>query len=195
VARPAQFSREGLVSTAVALAAAGGPSAVTMQGLAAAAGAPSGSVYHRFEGRPALLAEVWVAAVERFQSDWWAAAEGEEDPGALAGFTVRWARAHRDLARILTLHRAEEFLGPDAPAALRRRVKASRAEALRRLAVLSHRFTCGSSGEALERTAFALATVPLAALRAPLAGGREIGEHAERLVRETARALLGRRPS
>jgi AcrR family transcriptional regulator len=191
--RPARFSREQLVSVAVGLAAAGGPTAVTMQGLAAAARAPSGSVYHRFAGRPELLAEVWVAAVERFQRDWWAAVEAEPDPGAAAAATVGWAREHRELARILTLHHAGEFLGGDAPAALVRRVRASRAEAVARLAVLSARWLGGTSREALERTTFALATVPLAALRGPLARGEPIGEHAERLVRQAAAALIARR--
>ena len=53
--RPARFAADELLDVALDLAAAGGPEAVTMAGVAEAAGAPSGSVYHRFAGRPALL--------------------------------------------------------------------------------------------------------------------------------------------
>ncbi|MGW6873267.1 hypothetical protein ACWGHA_13150 [Streptomyces xanthophaeus] len=40
----------------VRVAAGGGPGAVAMSAVARAVGAPSGSVHHRFAGRPALLA-------------------------------------------------------------------------------------------------------------------------------------------
>ena len=49
------------------LAAESGPAGVTMSAVAAAVGAPSGSMYHRFAGRPALLAEVWLEAAMHFQ--------------------------------------------------------------------------------------------------------------------------------
>jgi len=193
VPRPALFTREELLRSAVALAAEGGPEAVTMQGLAEAVGAPNGSVYHRFSGRPELLAEVWVSVVERFQRDWWAAAEGSTDAGELAAWTVRWAREHRDLARTLALHRAEEFLRAGAPPALRRRVRACRADVARGLAVMARRFLGESSPEALERTSFALAAVPLAALRGRLAAAEPIGPGLEACAREAATALLARR--
>lgn len=191
--RPARFSREELVSSALALAAGGGPEAVTMQGLAAAVGAPSGSVYHRFSGRPELLAEVWLAAVDRFQLDWWAAAQQCDDPGALAALTVRWAREHREVARVLSLHRAEDFLGAGVPDSLRRRVRAQRARAAAALAVLARRLLDDDSARSLERVTFALATLPVAALRGPLGTGQPIGDTVEVLVREAATALLARR--
>ncbi|MFE3937072.1 TetR family transcriptional regulator, partial [Streptomyces goshikiensis] len=64
MARPPRFDTDQLLDAAVALAAAGGPAAVTMSAVAQAVGAPSGSVYHRVAGRPARHAEVWVRSVE-----------------------------------------------------------------------------------------------------------------------------------
>lgn len=193
MSRPARFSRGDLIASAVVLAAVDGPGAVTMQGVAAAMGAPSGSVYHRFSGRPELLAEVWVAAVDRFQQDLWSVAEPCHDAGAIAACTVRWAREHRDLACILSLYRAEAFLGDDAPPLLRRRVQAQRTELAARIATLARRFVGSASPEAIERTTFALATVPLAALREPLGSGKPISERLETLVHDAAGALLKRR--
>ncbi|MCG7527704.1 TetR/AcrR family transcriptional regulator, partial [Streptomyces sp. OfavH-34-F] len=75
MARPPRFSTEQLLDAAVPLAAASGPAGVTMSAVAQATGAPSGSVYHRFPGRDALLAEVWLRTVERFQDGWFAAVD------------------------------------------------------------------------------------------------------------------------
>ena len=47
--RPAIFTLDELLDAAAALLAADGPSAVTMSAVARAAGAPSGSMYHRFD--------------------------------------------------------------------------------------------------------------------------------------------------
>ncbi|MFF8264165.1 helix-turn-helix domain-containing protein [Streptomyces virginiae] len=67
MARPPRFDTGQLLDAAVRLAAVGGPASVTMSAVAQAVGAPSGTVYHRFTGRTALLAEVWLCTVERFQ--------------------------------------------------------------------------------------------------------------------------------
>ena len=55
--RPAIFTLDELLDAAAALLAADGPSAVTMSAVARAAGAPSGSMYHRFPTRAALCGE------------------------------------------------------------------------------------------------------------------------------------------
>lgn len=181
-----------LLDAAVALAAAGGPAAVTMQGVAAAVGAPSGSMYHRFESRAQLLADVWLAAAEGFQRQWWAACAAETDAGEVAAFTVRWARTHRDLATILSAHRAEDFMTSEATAAQQRRARALRADR-DRFAVLAQRLLGSSDRPAVTRLVFALVTIPLAAIRGPLSAGAPIGHDLDDLVREAARASV-RRP-
>src|SRR5690349_25083603 len=66
--RPARFDADQLLDEALALAAEGGPEAVTMAAVAQRAGAPSGSLYHRFAGRSALLAALWLRTVADFQA-------------------------------------------------------------------------------------------------------------------------------
>lgn len=188
--RPPRYSTDRLLAEAVALAAEGGAAAVTMQGVARAVGAPSGSLYHRFAARPHLLAEVWRAALATFLDDWWRRVHDEANPGRAAAATVRWARTHRSLARVLLLRSAEDFVGSDAPGETRDAVRALRQRSLDHLATLAARYLGRADPEAMERASFALAQVPVAALRRPLRTGAPIGRRAERLVAEAARALL-----
>jgi AcrR family transcriptional regulator len=193
VPRVSQFSREALLAHAVRLAAESGHEAVTMAGVAEAAQAPSGSVYYRFDGRPALLAELWIEVVTHFQAWWWPRAEAHDDVGAVAALPVEWARRHADLARVLLLHRADELIRPEAPVRLRRRAKTVTRETRGRFATLALRFVGSRSAPAVERTIFALASIPLAAVREPLAARRAIAPSLTALVREAAAALM-RRP-
>src|SRR5262245_17805654 len=97
VARPVKYDTARLLDAAARLAAESGPAAVTMSAVAAAAGAPNGSMYHRFAGRPALLAETWLRAVEAFQAGYLAALEGPDpldSAAAAARYIVEWSRDH-----------------------------------------------------------------------------------------------------
>jgi AcrR family transcriptional regulator len=188
--RTPRFTHEALISLAVQLAAAEGPAAVTMLRLGAAAKASNGSLYHRFESRAALLGSVWVAALERFQTDWWATAESETDPGALAVGVLRWARSHRELAKVLLVYRAEDFVSIETPAPLAAEARRLQLLTRQRWEVLTRRLLGCADAEALERVQFALAGIPLAALRTPLTDERPITRHLEQLVRKSAAALL-----
>src|SRR5258705_4453627 len=106
--RPALFTVDELLDAAAALLAADGPSAVTMSAVARAAGAPSGSMYHRFPTRAALCGELWLRTEERFRAGVSAALATSADPQgrcvAAARFTVPLCRdqpgeAHGPLTR------------------------------------------------------------------------------------------------
>ncbi|AYF77341.1 TetR/AcrR family transcriptional regulator [Nocardia yunnanensis] len=68
MSRKPTHTLDSLLDAAADLAASHGAAAVTMSAVAAAVGAPSGSVYYRFPDRAALLAGLWLRTVERFQS-------------------------------------------------------------------------------------------------------------------------------
>src|SRR5690606_14827873 len=102
--RPPRHDVDRLLDAAAALVAEGGPGAATMTAVARAASAPSGSVYHRFPGRPALLAALWLRTVERFQQGFLAALDTDppaQAAPAAARHVVAWCRAHPNEARIL----------------------------------------------------------------------------------------------
>ncbi|MCX4547017.1 TetR/AcrR family transcriptional regulator [Streptomyces sp. NBC_01565] len=191
--RPPRFDADEFLDAAVLLAAAGGPAAVTMSAVAQAVGAPSGSVYHRFPGRPALLAEVWLRTVEGFQEGYLAALDGDPDPrkAARAGarHVVAWSRAHPREATLL-LYGAEEFGRAGWSEEHRERADRGNERVFARLGMVAAAF--GLTGpEGRDRIALALIDLPLAVVRRPLRAGNPLPPHAEDLAEESAAALLG----
>ncbi|MFI6144458.1 TetR/AcrR family transcriptional regulator [Streptomyces sp. NPDC051109] len=191
--RPPRFGVEALLDAAVLLAAEGGPTAVTMSAVAQAVGAPSGSVYHRFPGRPALLAEVWLRTVEGFQEGYLAALDGAPDPrtAARAGarHVVAWSRAHPREAALL-LYGAVEFGRAGWSEEHRERADRGNERVFARLGLIGA--ALGLTGpEGRDRIALALIDLPLAVVRRPLRAGDALPPHAEDLAEESAAALLG----
>ena len=158
--RPQAFSEEQMVESAAALVSERGPQAFTMEALGDAIGAPTGSIYYRFSSRDVLLAAVWLGEVERFQARWNAEAVRCRSVGELARVTVAYARRHRARARVLMLHRSDEFLGRDIPPPIRARAERLNAKVPSVLRALSTRW----SGSARSKQV-AVIDIPLAAVR------------------------------
>ncbi|MER7956924.1 TetR/AcrR family transcriptional regulator [Streptomyces sp. NPDC096030] len=191
--RPPRFDAGELLDAAVLLAAAGGPAAVTMSAVAQAVGAPSGSVYHRFTGRTALLAAVWLRTVEGFQEGYLAALDGDPDPrqAARAGarHVVAWSRNHPREAALL-LYGAEEFGRSSWSEEHRERADRGNAHVFARLDELGT--AIGATGpEGKDRIILALIDLPLAVIRRHLRAGLPLPSHAEDLAEKSAAALLG----
>ena len=128
--RPARYSVDTLLDVAAELLAAEGPSAVTMSAVARAAGAPSGSVYHRFPTRAALCGELWVRTEERFQEALIDALSEDRDDAqqrCVAGALriVQWCRENSTEAQVLLAGPHELGLGdwPDPIAGRRKRLQ------------------------------------------------------------------------
>jgi AcrR family transcriptional regulator len=189
--RPARHDRDSLLDAAARLAVARGPAAVSMAEVGRIAGAPSGSVYHRFPSRAALLAELRLRTVARFHEGF-VAALGGDDPfaavAAAAGYVVEWARAHPDEAA-LRFYAAADFAADSWPGEARARAKELRGDLERALGDLATRL--GLSGpEARERLLVATVDLPYAVVRRHLRATTPIPDSAGRLVCATARLLL-----
>ncbi|WP_329386653.1 TetR/AcrR family transcriptional regulator [Streptomyces sp. NBC_01351] len=191
--RPARFDNDQILDAAVRLAATAGPGGVSMSAVAQAIGAPSGSVYHRFSGRPALLAEVWLRTVERFQEGYFDALRSDPDPRraarAAARHVVSWSRAHPEEASLL-LYGAEEFGRSGWSEEHRERADAGNRRVFASLGELAT--ALGAAG-ALDRDRVVLAVVelPLTVVRRHLRAGDTMPPYAEELAEESAAALLG----
>jgi len=101
--RTAQFSVDAFVGAAIALVADDGPGAASIPAIARRVGAPTGSLYHRFPSKAAVLAAAWAEV----QGDFIAAlvpplCEARADLAALT--LVEWARAKPLRARFLLLN-------------------------------------------------------------------------------------------
>lgn len=189
--RPPRYDADSLLDAAVALAAGGGPQAVTMAAVIDAAGAPSGSLYHRFPNRPALLAALWLRTLERFQTGFleaFAAEDGATAALGVARHTISWSRAHHAEARVL-LYGATDFGHEEWSEPARKQLVSRQdavAEAIDDLAAKLGLH--GSDGH--ERAMLATVDVPLAFLRRHLSAGEPVPAGAERLIEPAVRALL-----
>lgn len=196
--RPARFDSGVLVAAATALAARAGPGAVTMAAVAREAGAPSGSVYHRFPGRPALLAAVRLDALADFQEGVHEALAAEDPLEAAVGaarHVLSWSRGSPDRARVL-LYSDADFEAPRWPAAERVRRDRGNARLGAALAGAAERLRAPGegAGPALERVRTAVADLPLALVRRYLADGGTVPARAEEAAADAAYRLLVPRP-
>ncbi|MGW1791267.1 TetR/AcrR family transcriptional regulator [Streptomyces tubercidicus] len=192
MARPPRFDTAQLLDAAVRLAAETGPSGVTMSAVAAAVGAPSGSLYHRFAGRTALLAEVWLRTVEGFQAGYFEALESSDDPRAggraAARHIVAWSRAHPAEAALL-LYGAQEF-GRDHWSD-EHLLRAEEGNMRVRAALAALAGALGLHGrEGFDRVTLAAVDLPLSLVRRHLRGGTPLPLHAEDLAEQCTDALL-----
>jgi AcrR family transcriptional regulator len=185
--RPARHDSDSLLDSARTLAAAAGPSAVTMTAVASLSGAPSGSVYHRFPTRSALLGALWLRTLERFHAGLLdAVATG--DPVTAAQHSVSWSRDHPSEARVL-LNGAAGFAQTEWPAETQQRVDAAQQRVTAALTHLAQ--DLGLRGRAgRERLVFALTDIPLALVRRHLTAAQPIPAAADELIAATTRALL-----
>ena len=118
--RPAKYDENGILKAAATIAASRGPGAATIAAIAHAIGAPSGSIYHRFHTRDELLGRLWLDKAAFFQDRWTkalAVSSDAEQAGLAAALSLpRTVREDFNGARILLLHRREDFLSEAWPA-------------------------------------------------------------------------------
>jgi AcrR family transcriptional regulator len=187
---PARFDADELLDAALALFAEGGLHAVTMAGVARAVGAPSGSLYHRFAGRSALLASLWLRAVDRFQDGYLEALTAPTPVGAAhqaAAHVLRWVGEHPVEALLLLTHGPDDVLAPDTPPELTSRHEAARRRLDAALAQLRSRLPGQVSPTRLR---FAVIDLPYAAVRPYLQQGQPLPAEVDQLVAETLDAVL-----
>ena len=149
----------------------------TIEAIAGASGAPTGSIYHRFGSRDELIARLWIRAVHRSQASWLAALEREDaSEAALAAGSsiVDFCEQHPADAQLLVAFRREDLVraipaGPlaDELATLNKPVERAVVELARRL--------YGSrSRAALDRTLLAVFDLPYGATRRHLISGKPL---------------------
>ena len=160
----AVFNHADFFDAALALAAEHGPSAVTVSAITARLGAPTGSFYHRFVSRNALLGALWLRTVLDFQVGVTAALDANDGLQA-ALHTPIWARDHMDAARLLLLYDRDDFVQGDWPKELRERV-AEMTNRMEASASRRARVVFGRDGpEEAQLSRFLIASLPVAAVR------------------------------
>lgn len=191
--RPSRFSETQILDATATIVALGGPDAATIGAIGNMLKAPSGSIYHRFASRDVLLGRLWLSKATFFQNRF-VAALAEPDP-AKAGLAAALSmpRAVRDDfagARIMLLHRRDDFLDGDWPphmAAEASRLKHQVDDAVNDVA---RRLFGRTSAEALRLANFAMIDVPFAAVRRHVAANELPPDSIEPLIAKTYTALI-----
>ncbi len=188
--RPALHDTETLLDVALTIAAERSPTSVTIAAVSAASGAPSGSLYHRFDDRAALLGQLWLRTTGAFQEaflDALGSTVGIDGCVTAAAFVIRWCDDHPAEARLL-LRGPEDFAAADWPPAIRRRATADRRALTKALQARATEL-----GEpTLDRVLLATIDLPLAVVRRHLQASTKakLPDGAGALVEQTARAVL-----
>ena len=181
--RPARYDEAGILAGARHVSAEIGPQNLTIAAVARRTGVPVGSIYHRYASRDEILAAVWLDLIEEFQARFLAALDG---PDAIAAglaavrYTCGWVRTHPREARLMLLHRREDFAAERWPASYRRRAKALADQAAASVQGFALRLTGRAAAADLRRVRFALVDLPTAALKRDIEEGvgpsREVEE-------------------
>jgi AcrR family transcriptional regulator len=185
----AVFQHADFIDAALALAAERGPAAVTVGAITARLRAPTGSFYHRFVSRNALLGALWLRTVLNFQAGVIEALDtGDGLKAAL--HTPLWAREHLDEARLLLLYDRDDFVQGEWPTELSERV----AEMTKRMdagAARRARVIFGHDGpEEIQLAQFLVASLPVAAVRQYLVRREPPPPVVDRLIRVTYAAIV-----
>ena len=191
--RPARYDSDQIVAATAAVAAEYGPNGATIARIATALGGPTGSIYHRFSSRDILLGEVWLTAVEKFQRDFGARLEAGDARSAgldAACSVTDWVRRYAQDARILLLHRSEDFYADNWPTAMADRAKDLRDEMSQGLSQFCHRLVGSTDQRSLRTVTFALAEAPYAVVRRHVRAGEPPPPIANELIAATYRAAL-----
>jgi len=186
--RPARFTETQILDATAGLVADAGPGGATIAAICAVLGAPAGSIYHRFTSRDVLLGRLWLRKAALFQDNF-ASALADQDPmtgGLQAALSLpRTARADFPAARIMLLHRREDFLADGWPAELQAEARRLKQQVDDGLNQFARRLFGRVSARTLRTTSFAVLDVAFAAVRRHVATNELPPPIVDRLI-ETA---------
>jgi len=181
--RGSKFDQAEFVEAALVLLSEGGPTAVTMAAIARRSGAPTGSIYHRFPSRSAVVAAAWLRALTAFAGEIETALR-TAPPGIAAMTLIAWARAHSREARALFLNEPASLFDTAPPEDLSAAIRAQ--EARIEAAFESWPDVSTAAGvdraEAFARLRFAIIDGPIALIRPYLQSGEPIPAFVDRIA-------------
>lgn len=191
--RAPQFDETQILTAAGRLIARHGPSGATIGAIARALGAPTGSIYHRFASRDGLLAEVWLGAATAFQAAFFARLAGpvpREAGLAAALYMAQRVRERPSEARLLLIHRREDFVDRGWPADMRRRAEQLGRQVETELRGFTGRLCGRRDARTVRSVGYAVVDAPFAAVRRHVAAGESPPPYADALIRITYEAVI-----
>jgi AcrR family transcriptional regulator len=194
MARPAQYSSEGILDAAAAVAAEHGPAGATMGAIARQLDAPTGSIYHRFRSKDVLLAELWLQTIEGFQVGFQAELAGPDPLEAgleAALYTPRWVRSHPVPARLLLTYHRDDFVPGGWPPEVTERAQRTTASLGKALHGFARRALGATDAAAMRRVIYAVTELPYAAVQQHVRDGEPPPPIVDELVAQAYRGVMG----
>jgi AcrR family transcriptional regulator len=172
----------------------GGSGRATIEAIAGASGAPTGSIYHRFGSRDELIARLWIRAVERSQVRFMEAIEGDDPRDAAVDAAlsiIDFCEREPADARLLVSFRREDLMR-EAQGELAEALEALNRPVLGVVRRLARRLYGTSARAAVDRTLLATFDLPYGAARRYLITGEELPAGLREDVRAAVEAALDR---
>jgi AcrR family transcriptional regulator len=174
MARPQVHPTDTMLDSARDLLLAGGSRSATVEAIAEASGAPTGSIYHRFGSRDELIARLWMRAVYRSQASFVATMEHEdakEAARAAALSIIDFCEEHPADAQLLVAFRREDLIRAIPEGELADELDVLNRPVERAVVQLARRLYGSRSRAALDRTLLAVFDLPYGAARRYLITG------------------------
>jgi len=190
MSRKSRFSAAQILDATATLVAADGPGAATIGAIGALLKAPSGSIYHRFASRDVLLGRLWLSKAAFFQNRF-AEAFDEAKAGLDAALSLpRSVRADFAGARIMLLHRRDDFFSGDWPADMAAEAARLKRQVDDAMKCIARRLFGRANAEALRLAYFAILDVPFAAVHRHVAANVMPPPHVDDLIAKAYLALI-----
>lgn len=199
--RPQVHPTDAMLDAARDLLLEQGSRSATIDAIAEASGAPTGSIYHRFRSRDELIASLWIRAIRRAQAASLAELE-RDDPReaalAAAMSIVDFCEQHPSDAQLLVAFRREDLIRKLPEGALADELRGLNRPVARGVAQLAQRLYGTRARIARERTLLAVFDLPYGAARRHLIAGSRLPaglrEDLKRAVAAVIDAPLPNRP-
>lgn len=175
--RPQVHLTDTMLDAARDLLLEDGSGSATMEAIADASGAPTGSIYHRFGSRDELIARLWLRAVYRSQASFVTALEERDARKAALAAAISiidFCEEHPADARLLVSFRREDLIRSTAEGPLADELGELNRPVKRAVADLARRLYGTRSRAALDRTLMVVFDLPYGAARRYLITGTKL---------------------
>jgi AcrR family transcriptional regulator len=191
--RPTLHPTDTILDSARELLLEQGAAGATIEAIAGASGAPTGSIYHRFGSRDAMLARLWIRAVRRSQRDFLAACAADDPRDAALGAArsiIEFCRRHPADARLLVSFRREDLMQASDDEGVKAELERLNRPVEQAIVALTKRLFGSARRRELNRTLMATFDLPYGAARRYLIMGAPLPRHLEADVAAAVEAVL-----
>jgi AcrR family transcriptional regulator len=195
--RPAKHNEASILGAAASLVAAGGPKSATITAIGTAIGAPNGSIYHRFRTRDELLGRLWLNKAGFFQNRWAEALKQPDAKQAGLAAALSLPQAVRDDfegARIMLLHRREDFLSDGWPTEMRAEAERLGKQVDGAISDVARRLFGRHTTATRQVATFAVLDLPFSAVRRFVAAGESPPALVDTLIARAYAAIVDGKP-